>query len=207
MRTHLFSTAIVVGAAILSAGPAQAASFVEAAGGDYPGSLGFGGSVLGTLDPGVNTVQGSLSGVCTNTEPVDCNLLTGDSQDSFLFRVAADTWVHRLSITVSGLLAPAGFSLSLSLDLPAGVGGVFASNVLSGDPVAPNLLVSNLGEGLYGVSVFGQSADASGPYLLNYAVQMDVSAVPEPMSLGLMVAGLGGLGGLVGVRRLRSARV
>lgn len=149
---------------------------------DYPGGLSFGfDPSVGTLDPGSNTVSGSLSGSCLVGQfGLSCNPGTfagGDTQDSFLLTVPTGYQITSLSVTTSAVSGPAGLSASIEVDSPT-AGTVLFTPFLTPLPgTTANLLTTPIVAGTYGVSVFGQQATAAGSYSLNWSVAMTLSAV------------------------------
>ena len=155
------------------AGPAAAIVVTETA--DFPGSSGFGiGSVsVGALDPGGNTVSGSLAGNCV---PGDCNgISAGDTQDSFKFTVPAGQQITSLTVTTSNVVGPAGFTATTSLRSPTIT--VIPTTFLSLGGTTANLVASPIGAGEYSISVFGQGASAAGAFSLNWSVAITVAPI------------------------------
>ncbi|MEO8297517.1 MAG: FxDxF family PEP-CTERM protein [Burkholderiales bacterium] len=112
------------------------------------------------------------------------------------------------------LSAPGTLSLSVSdLDLPDNVGTILSNTTISfdlWDNIHPggitNFLSGTdgpvytiaLGAGQYHIDLFGQSTGTNGGL---YAVGLSVSAVPEPESYAMMLAGLGAMGFLARRRK------
>ncbi len=161
---------------------------------DFPGGFSFTSDPsVGTLDPGVNTVSGSLAGTCMagTFTPVDCNpgsLAGGDTQDSFLITVPTGYQITSLTVTTSSVSGPAGLSASLELDSPT-AGVVESTPFLTPLPgTTGNLVTTPLGAGIYAVSVFGQQATAVGAFSLNWSLAVNLA--PVTVSAGQAVTNL-----------------
>ena len=173
--------ALILGVLVCLTGAVAAFDVTETT--DYPGGFSFTSNPsVGTLDPGSNTVSGSLSGNCVTTSStlIDCNpgtVATGDTQDSFLLTVPTGYRMTSLTVTTSAVSGPAGLSASLSLESPT-AGNVLFTPFLSPLPgTTANLITTPLGAGVYAVSVFGQQASAAGAYSLNWSVAMNLESV------------------------------
>lgn len=154
-------------------GPASAIVVAETA--DFPGGSSFGpGSVsVGTLDPGGNTVSGSLAGNCVIG---DCNgISAGDTQDSFKITVPAGHQITSLTVATSNVSGPAGFTATMSLRSPTTT--VIPTTFLVLNGTTGNLVTSSIGAGEYSISVFGQGASAAGPFSLDWSIAIDVVPV------------------------------
>lgn len=181
---------------ILSANLANAITVTEVV--DFNGGGGFppyvwGESNIGLLDLGINTISGSMAGTCV---PGDCNgASAGDTQDSFLIEIAPGFKIDTVFATTSNIIAPTGFSSSLSVYKDA-----FSNNVLSThmpfNTSSTNLLLTESEAGLYSFSVYGQSAAEAGTFSLDYSLQVEVSAVPVPAAIWLFGSGFIGLVGI-----------
>jgi hypothetical protein len=148
---------------------------------DYPGGLNYTfDPSVGALDPGSNTVSGSLSGNCVLSSFVDCNpgtLAGGDTQDTFLLTVPTGYQMTSLSVTTSNVSGPTGLSASMELDSPT-AGVVQFTPFLSPLPgTTANLISSPVAAGVYGLSIFGQQAGAAGAYSLDWSVAMTLQTV------------------------------
>jgi hypothetical protein len=146
---------------------------------DFPGgiSFGFGSVLVGTLDPGANTVSGSLAGTCNVG---DCNPggLHGDTQDSFNIMVPAGYHITSFTVTTSSVAGPTGFSATTSVDVPAFPGPaatLIPTSFLVLNGTTGNLVTSPIGPGEYAVSVFGQGATAAGSFSLSWSVTMNLA--------------------------------
>lgn len=173
--------ALILGVLVCLTGAVAAFDVTETT--DYPGGLSFGfDPSVGTLDPGSNTVSGSLSGNCvaSSFSGADCNPGTvagGDTQDSFLLTVPTGYQLTSLTVTTSAVSGPAGLSASISLDSPT-AGNVLFTPFLSPLPgTTANLLSTPVAAGVYGISMFGQQASAAGAYSLNWSVAMTLESV------------------------------
>jgi hypothetical protein len=149
---------------------------------DYPNGVSFSSDPnVGTLDPGANTVSGSLSGNCVFDDHFDCNppqiLAGGDTQDSFLITVPTGYQITSLTVTTSNVTGPAGLSASLELDSPTAGSVLFTPFLTPLSGTTANLITTPLGAGIYAVSVFGQQANATGAFSLNWSVAMTLSSV------------------------------
>ena len=173
--------AAIACAALLASSGVQALDFTETT--DFPNAIGFGpfAASVGTLALGANSVTAALDGIC---EPFDCNF-DGDSQDSFLLTVALGTLLSSITLTTANVSGPDGFSASFAVNSQADGMLLFVPNVALGATTA-NLLTAPLGEGVYALSVFGQSAFEAGAFALDYVVDLDVTAVPLPGAFVLL---------------------
>jgi FIMAH domain len=173
-------TAIALGLLICLTAAVAAFDVTETT--DYPGGINYSfDPSAGTLDPGSNTVSGSLNGSCLVGQfGLSCNpgtLAGGDTQDSFLITVPTGYQITSLAVTTSAVTGPAGLSASIEIDSPT-AGTVLFTPFLSPLPgTTSNLLTSPIGAGLYAVSVFGQQATATGAFSLNWSVAMTLSSV------------------------------
>lgn len=182
--------ATVVCAGTIIAIPAFAISVTEST--DFPNSSGFPGFDLGTLDLGANTVSGALSSACVSG---DCNMQDdeADPQDSFVIHVGTGNQIDSLFVSTSNVSGPDGFSASFSMRDPSNH-TVAANYSLPLGSMSANLVLSPIGPGEYSLSMFGQTATSDGPYSLDYSIAMNISAVPEPETYALILAGLGLVG-------------
>ena len=154
---------------------------------DFPGGFSFNPGVsVGTLDPGANTVSGSLAGNCvlnTNFNFIDCNPGTvagGDTQDSFNITVPAGYQITSLTVGTSNVSGPASFSATMSLERnasPSPPVNVIPTTFLALGGTTANLVTSPIGAGEYAVSVFGQSASTTGAFSLNWTVTVNLAPV------------------------------
>ena len=102
--------ALILGVLVCLTGAVAAFDVTETT--DYPGGFSFTSNPsVGTLDPGSNTVSGSLSGNCVTTSStlIDCNpgtVATGDTQDSFLLTVPTGYRMTSLTVTTSAVSSP-----------------------------------------------------------------------------------------------------
>jgi hypothetical protein len=174
--------ALILGVLVCLTGAVAAFDVTETT--DYPGGLSFASDPsVGTLDPGSNTVSGSLLGNCVfnaTFSNVDCNPGTvagGDTQDSFLLTVPTGYRMTSLTVTTSAVSGPAGLSASMELD-SATAGPVVFTPFLSPLPgTTGNLLTAPVAAGVYAISMFGQQASAAGAYSLNWSVAMNLESV------------------------------
>jgi hypothetical protein len=173
--------ALILGVLVCLTGAVAAFDVTETT--DYPGGLNFAfDPSVGTLDPGSNTVSGSLSGDCVAStfSGADCNpgtLATGDTQDTFLLTVPTGYRMTSLTVTTSAVSGPAGLSASMELDSPT-AGTVQFTPFLSPLPgTTANLITTPVGAGVYAISIFGQQASAAGAYSLNWSVAMNLESV------------------------------
>jgi len=151
---------------------------------DFPGGLNYTFDPnVGTLDPGTNTVSGSLAGNCfvnATFGGIDCNPGTvagGDTQDSLLITIPTGYQVTSVTVTTSAVSGPAGLSASIELDSPVS-GVVQFTPFLSPLPgTTGNLITTPIGAGVYAISVFGQQATATGAFSLNWSVAMNLAPV------------------------------
>ncbi|MBT3045345.1 MAG: VPLPA-CTERM sorting domain-containing protein [Candidatus Thiodiazotropha sp.] len=179
---------------LILAGNAQAIYITEGMN-DFPGSVSFAASAftVGSLEIGANTITGSLSGECL-ADTYNCNMSVGtDSQDSFLLEVGSGALIDSLFVTTSNVEGPTGFNPSFSLR-DASTDHISAS--LIADASSGNLVDAFLGPGIYSISMFGEQADDSGPYSLNWSIDVNTSVVPIPAAMWLFATGMLALFGL-----------
>jgi hypothetical protein len=151
---------------------------------DFPNGSSFAADPsVGTLDPGANTVSGTLAGNCVvssfNSSLIDCNpgtIAGGDSQDSFLVTVPTGYQVTSLTVTTSAVAGPANLSASLDVHSPTAP-VLFTPFLTPLNGTTANLLSTPVGAGVYAISMFGQQATATGAYSLNWTVTMTLTAV------------------------------
>lgn len=164
---------------------------------DFDDSSSFfpGASTIGTLALGETTVQGNLSGTCASR---DCNgASAGDTQDSFLFTVAAGQELVGGSVSSAVNTGLSGLTYSVSLRGPSTPGSLeFETFSAAG---GGTFLGSPLAAGQYSLSVFGQSADEDGAYDLDWTVSLTTretadGVVPLPASLPLLFGAVAALG-------------
>lgn len=142
---------------------------------DYPGGVSLSDPNVGTLDPGANTVSGTLSGSCNVG---DCNPgdgLHGDTQDSFLVTVPTGYQVTSLTVTTSSVTGPTNFSASFELRNSSLAVVQFTPFLSPLNGTTANLLSTPAGAGTYVISVYGQQASAAGAYSLNWTVTMNLA--------------------------------
>jgi hypothetical protein len=166
--------AIMVGLIVCLAAtiPAFAVSYIETT--DFPGGVNPFNPSIGTLDPGANSVVGTLNGNCNIG---DCNPPSGgDTQDSFRLTVPAGFQITSLTVTTSAVSGPT--NLSVSMQLSGSSGTVKFEPFLTPLPgTTANLLSAPVGAGTYDLSIFGQQATAAGAYSLNWSVAMTLASV------------------------------
>jgi hypothetical protein len=152
---------------------------------DFLGGINFTfGPSVGTLDPGANTVSGSLRGNCVVSifSPIDCNTghpVDGDTQDSFNLTVPAGYQITSLTVTTSNFFGPNGFDATIEVDKapsPPLNTVIPVTNLTANGPTA-NLVTTPLGEGVYAISVFGQRASALGAYSLSWSVTINLAPI------------------------------
>jgi hypothetical protein len=190
---------------VLASSQASAINYVE--GTDLPNSYSFAippGVSVGTLTPGGNTISGALDGVCSAG---NCNsgAGSGDSQDSFLFTMSLNNVVASMSVTTHDVSAPAGFAASLLVRYSPGDSSQLQVLTLPINGSAVVYSGASWGPGTYSVSILGRSAGADGAYHVGWDVSLQLPAVPEVPSAGLMALGLPGLAWLRR-RRVSAAR-
>lgn len=150
--------------------PALALDVVETT--DYPGASGFSthAASIGTLDPGMNTVAGTLDGVC---DLVSCNgSSAGDTQDSLILFIPSVHQAESITVTTANVLGPAGFSASFSLRSPSST--LISEPFLVIDGTTTNLVTTPLEPGIYSLSVFGQQSTQPGPYTMDWLVSIQI---------------------------------
>jgi acetyltransferase-like isoleucine patch superfamily enzyme len=174
--TTIFSLLVYV---VTSVGLTSATTVTETT--DFPGGLSFSPGVsVGTLDPGTNTVSGSLAGSCVIG---DCNGIgAGDTQDSFNITVPAGYQITSLTVATSSVSGPAGFTATMSVAQPSPtppppITTVIPTTFLTLNGSTVNLIATPLAAGTYGISVFGQGASAAGAYSLNWSVSVFLAPV------------------------------
>ena len=171
--------AIVFGLLVcLAAGAGLSAfSFTETT--DF-GAVNFNGTPIGTLDPGANTVSGSLNGNClVGTYGLYCNPGTaagGDTQDSLLLTVPAGYQITSLTVTTSNVSGPSGFSASMELRTQAAT-VQFTPFLSPLNGTTGNLLTAPAGAGVYALSIFGQNASTTGAFSLNWSIAMNLASL------------------------------
>jgi hypothetical protein len=141
---------------------------------DFPGVNFVSGPSVGTLDPGANTVSGTLNGNCNVG---DCNPGTvagGDTQDSFLLTVPSGYQITSLTVTTSAVSGPANFSASMELRTAAAV-VQFTPFLSPLNGTTANLLTAPVAAGVYALSIYGQQASAPGAFSLNWSVTMNLA--------------------------------
>jgi hypothetical protein len=152
------------------AAPVAAINVVETV--DYPGGSSFGlGSVsVGILEPGGNTVAGTLAGFCVIN---DCNGVgAGDTQDSFKVTVPSGYSIQSLTVTTANVAGPAGFSVTVNLRSP--VSDLIPTTFVVLGGTTANLVASPIGAGEYSFSIFGQIASQAGPYSLSWSIAIQI---------------------------------
>lgn len=195
IRSGLVACALAL---TLGAGSAQAFTISEST--DFPGSVDFvGGTNLGTLDVGTNTVSGSMVGSCEDdfTGGIVCG---PDLQDSFLVDVGVGTQLDSLILSTLVSFGPEGFIVDFEFDDEGGSLGIQEGTPPEGFS-SPNLALAPIGPGTYAVSlIIGTDVFDFGDYEYSYDVEFIVSStsttmdMPEPLTLGLFAVGLAGLG-------------
>jgi PEP-CTERM motif len=181
------TTALALAAASLSA---QALTFVETtdlpdAGSFFPGFF----VSAGTLDLGANTVSGTISApACTIPSGRAFCFLSGDTQDSFLFTVAPNTFVQTVGVTLNNVVGP---GIRITPQLTSQSNAVFVNTVLTANNGSfPNLQMSTIPAGTYLMSIYFQPDLVGGSARsVPYSVAFNVSAVPEPATALLLAGG------------------
>jgi hypothetical protein len=174
--------ALILGVLVCLTGAVAAFDVTETT--DYPGGINFAfDPSVGTLDPGSNTVSGSLSGNCVVSafsSGIDCNPGTvagGDTDDTFLLTVPTGYRMTSLTVTTSAVSGPSGLSASMEVDSPT-AGVVQFTPFLSPLPgTTGNLITTPVGAGVYAISIFGQQASAVGAFSLDWSVAMNLESV------------------------------
>ena len=153
---------------------------------DFPGGVSYFNPSIGTLDPGANTISGSLNGLCY-TDPVygrSCNpgnpAIYGDTQDSPNFTVPDGYQITSITVTTSNVTGPSGFSATMSLDKPNPTPPTLTNEIpttyLTLNGSTGNLVSNPIAAGMYALSVFGQNAFADGPFSLNWSVSINIAS-------------------------------
>jgi hypothetical protein len=179
---------IIFGLLVCLTATVKAIDFPETT--DFPNGISPSDPSVGTLDPGANTVSGSLSGSClVNTyNAIDCNpgsSAVGDAQDSLVLTVPAGYQITSLTVTTSAVSGPTNFSASMELDTFPVAAVQFTPFLSPLNGTTVNLLTNPVGPGVYGLSVFGQRAAAIGPFSLSWSVTMNLAPiVASPSSYG-----------------------
>ncbi|AKS43268.1 hypothetical protein [Wenzhouxiangella marina] len=141
---------------------------------DFPGSSSFAfGVSVGELDPGGNTVSGTLDGVCA---PNDCNgAKDGDTQDSFLVTVPEGYLIESIEVTsanIGGVITLIGFGVRSPEENIAFVNIPVNSN-------SGNVLTDPVPAGEYSLSVFGRLGSEAGPFTLDWSVSISIVPAVE----------------------------
>lgn len=214
---HLLRSLLGVAVFAASANAAAALSYNEATdapAGDLPGGVSPPLPSIGTLDVGVNTLTGSLSGTCalvTGTSTFySCNSGNEDGQDSFELTIAKNTQLDSVAVTVETAMMPTGFAggehfIVDSLPIPT---STFFSRGAWGPSGTTDNLLENPVPGFPGLfdpppfpagsyfaalsaGTYPVDGGAEGPFSLDYTVEYRVSRIPAPPAIGLIVAALG----------------
>lgn len=182
-------------AAIVCASTAQAVTVTEST--DFKG-VGARPTMIGTLDVGVNSVSGSIDGICYAMGHSTCNFFLADDGDLFTFDIAAGTQLTAASLTISGLSTTGSATPSIVVNtigdltsLGNSPNGTF--DLLAGAPVTGTQVIKLFPELSKGYRFFDI-------FKANWSVALTVeaipSAVPLPAGLPLLLAGIGGLAAL-----------
>ncbi len=148
---------------------------------------------LGELDPGLNTISGSLAGLCLFEGCNSDNGAPDDQQDSFLIKVGSGFQLDGLTVTISNSSGVSGFTAGIEFDIPSSITPIyvhsFPLNATSENLLADSVLPASI----YNISMFGHRALGGGEYAFDYTVRLNVSPVPIPAAIWLFGAGLCGL--------------
>lgn len=173
MKRSLCGNPLLVGLMLAGlATPGKAIEVIE--GVDYPNfsSFGMGSVSVGILDPGENSITGELAGDCV---PDSCNNdpNEGDTQDSFRVSVPSGMKIAAFTVTTTHVIAPDGFSATASLRSPT-VQEIIPTSFLVLDGTTGNLLVQEILEGEYSISVYGQDSEQTGFFTFEWTVAIEL---------------------------------
>lgn len=197
MRGMLVST--LIAAVFVAAEEPRALTLDEAAFGDFDNAISSTNDDIGSLDPGSNTLSGSLMGDCIiNILGSDCNPTTmaNDTQDSLLFSVAPGHALVGVGVSSMEVTALSGLTFFVTITESAHLGsGIADANKAFAVGTDGELLdpPDRLGPALYELSLGGFQADTTGSYAFDYTLTFAVE-VPEPgVPFLALAAGLGAL--------------
>jgi hypothetical protein len=145
---------------------------------------------IGSLDLGVNTISGSLSGFCEDGEFSDGCFAGDDSDSSDRFSLVIEDHykIDSILVTTSNLTGPRNFDATFSfVEVSQNLGR--AQDTINNGTSNMNLAGFNLDPGEYRLSMHGDSALEPGPYALDWSIEVNVSAIPIPAAIWLFMSG------------------
>lgn len=210
MNNRKWLSHAVCGIALLPGLAHAGLSYDEAVSGDFASSIAGApwlspGTFAGVLGSGDNTLSGTFGAVQNSGTPMDTDVFSFQVPSGYLL-----TAIHLSYNVVDG--DPVGgsyFGIQDGLAIGTGistVGSNLSNALISGDtelltvfagtPYAGGKgLTAPLGEGNY--TLFLSESHA----IVDYRMDFTVSAVPEPESYAMLLAGLGLLGGIARMKR------
>lgn len=154
---------------------------------------------LKTIVAAAALAVGSLAASAAQTTPV---FVSGSFSDVLLGQITlggtsnvggSATYAPTFSIFGMNVAAPAVSFSSVSL---------YLGNVLSGSSSGTSFSFANLAAGTYSLKASGSVAGGQGNFI---AAEYQVSAVPEPETFAMLLAGLGVMGAIARRRKVTAA--
>ena len=171
-----------------------------APGGDFSNGSGATSTLIGSLDAGINTVSGRISGECT-AETGGPRCTTGDVQDSLRFVIDPGFTLTGIDVLVGAGTAPAGFDVQFSI-VDRAI-SLFAIDLVAAPVSGSDVLTfAPLGPSTYNFNVVARSASEPGPFDVPWSAEFTVegpagAAVPTPAAAPLLLLGLAALGAVL----------
>jgi hypothetical protein len=157
---------------------------------DFPSNSFRPTETIGSLDLGVNTISGSLSGFCETGEFSElCSAGNdNDSSDRFSLVIEDHYKIDSIFVTTSNLTGPRNFEPTFSF-VEVSQNLVRGQGTRNNGTAKMNLDIFNLNPGEYNLSMHGDSALERGPYALDWSIEVNVSAIPIPAAIWLFMSG------------------